>query len=99
MENHRDVATIRCAHGDTVLYPLANVSTEIDGRAFEVEAAMSATLPVSVLLGKDVPELKLLIGDNRQNKPTASEDVMVIMTRAQARRGDSPKGKRDCIRS
>ena len=26
-----DVATIKCAHGDTVLYPLANVSMEIDG--------------------------------------------------------------------
>ena len=34
---------------------------EIDGRAFEVEAAVSNTLPVSVLLGGDVPELKLLI--------------------------------------
>ena len=81
-----DVATIRCAHGDTVLYPLANVSMEIDGRAFEVEAAVSATLPVSVLLGGDVPELKLLIGDNRQNKPTTSEDVMVVVTRSQAKR-------------
>ena len=81
-----DVATIRCAHGDTVLYPLANVSMEIDGRAFVVEAAVSATLPVSVLLGGDVPELKLLIDDNRQNKSTDSEDVMVVVTRAQAKR-------------
>ena len=78
--------TIRCAHGDTVLYPLANVSMEIDGRAFEVEAAVSATLSVSVLLGGDVPDLKLLIGDNRRNKPTASEDVMVFVTRSQAKR-------------
>ena len=70
------MATIRCAHGDTVLHTLANDSMEIDGQAFEVEAAVSATLPVSVLLGGDVPELKLLIGDNRQNKPTASGDVM-----------------------
>ena len=81
-----DVATIRCAHGDTVLYPLANVNMEIDGRAFVVEAAVSATLPVSVLLGGDVPELKLLIGDNRQKKSTDSEDVMVVVTRAQAKR-------------
>ena len=28
-----DIATIRCAHGDTVLYPLANIHMEVDGRA------------------------------------------------------------------
>ncbi len=52
-----DAATIRCAHGDTVLYPLAQVSLEIDGIP-EVEAAVSSTLPVPVLLGDDVPELR-----------------------------------------
>ena len=45
-----DVVTIRCAHGDTVLYPLAEVKMEIDGRQIQVEAAISDTLPVSVLL-------------------------------------------------
>ena len=59
---------------------------EIDGRAFEVEAAVSVTLQISVLLGGDVPELKLLIGDNRQNKPTDSKDVMVVITWSQAKR-------------
>ena len=81
-----DIATIRCAHGDTVLYPLANIHMEVDGRAFEVEAAVSTTLPVSVLLGGDVPELSQLIGDHRQGKLTSSEDVMVVVTRAQAKR-------------
>jgi len=47
----RDVATIRCPHGDTALYPLAKVKMEIDGILIEVEAAVSGTLPVSVLLG------------------------------------------------
>ena len=51
-----------------------------------MEAAVSAILPASVLLGGDVPELELLIGNNRQNKYTYSEDVMVVVTRAQAKR-------------
>ena len=55
-----DVATIRCAHGDTVLYPLANIQMEVNGIPIEVEAAVSTTLPVPVLLGEDVPELKQL---------------------------------------
>lgn len=27
-----EVVAIRCAHGDTVLYPLADVTIEVDGR-------------------------------------------------------------------
>ena len=81
-----DVATIRCAHGDTVLYPLANIRMEVGGCKFEVEAAVSTALPVSVLLGGDVPELKQLIGNNMQSRPTDAEDVMVVVTRAQAKR-------------
>ena len=83
-----DVATIRHVHGDTVLNPLANISMEIDGRAFVVEAPVSATLPVSMLLGGDVLELncKLSRGDNRQNISTNFENVMVVVTRAQAKR-------------
>ncbi len=56
-----DVATIRCAHSDTVLYPLAKVKMEVNGIPIEVEAAISDTLPVSVLLGGDVPQLKQLL--------------------------------------
>ena len=81
-----DVATIRCAHGDTVLYPLANIKMEVGGQEFEVEAAVSTTLPVSVLLGGDVPELKELIGSNMPSRQTDAEDVMVVVTRAQAKR-------------
>ena len=38
-------------------YPLAKVNMEIEGVPIEVEAAVSTTLPVSVLLGEDMPEL------------------------------------------
>ena len=82
-----DAATIRCAHGDTVLYPLAKVSLEIDGLHIEVEAAVSSTLPVSVLLGDDVPELQQLIGVSqpKDSSPSSSDDVLVVVTRAQAK--------------
>ena len=81
-----DVATIRCAHGDTVLYPIANIEMKVDDQVIKVEAAVSATLPVSVLLGGDVPELKQLLGGNTQSDSTESEDVMVVVTRAQAKK-------------
>ena len=35
-----DVATIRCAHGDTVLYPLAKVQMEVNSIPIEVEVAV-----------------------------------------------------------
>ena len=60
-----EAVAIRCAHGDTVLYPLAAVELEVEGQHITVEAAVSDTLPTPVLLGTDVPELKVLLaGDN-----------------------------------
>ena len=56
-----EAVTIRCAHGDTVLYPVAKVQVMVDGRAVEVKAAVSETLPMDVLLGKDVPEFYELL--------------------------------------
>ena len=74
--------TIRCAHGDTVLYPVAKVQVMVDGKAVEVEAAVSETLPMDVLLGKDVPEFyELLDGACSQQK--SQDETMVVMTRAQ----------------
>ena len=57
-----DVITIRCAHGDTVLYPVTKLEMVVDELLLSVEAAVSKTLPVSVLLGTDVPELDKLLG-------------------------------------
>ena len=36
-----EAVPIQCAHGDTVLYPLAQVKIEIDGKSFEVQAAVA----------------------------------------------------------
>ena len=60
----REPVTLRCAHGDTVLYPLAEVNISVGGLAFVVRAAPSETMPVSVLLGTDVPELGQLLHKN-----------------------------------
>ena len=51
---------IRCAHGDTVMYPLANIEVQLGVMAFMVEAAVSDHLPMSVL-GTDVPQLVELL--------------------------------------
>ena len=53
---------IRCAHGDTTFYPLAEIGVEISGRNFKVEAAVADNLPVQLLLGTDVPQLFKLLG-------------------------------------
>ena len=57
-----EVVAIWCAHGDTVLYPLALVHLEINGHHIDVEAALSDTLPMPVLLGTDVLQLQDFIG-------------------------------------
>ena len=62
---------------------------EIEG---EVEAAVSTTLAVLVLLGGDVPELKQLLGNDTGHTCSAAEDVMVVVTRAQAKK---TAGRRD----
>ena len=76
-----DAVTIRCAHGDTVLYPLVEI--KVDGHPISIEAAVSETLPVDVLLGTDVPELTHLLGETALGKTQV--DAMVVMTRARAR--------------
>ena len=83
-----DTVTIKCAHGDIVLYPLANVDLEVDGRRVSVEAAVSGRLPVDVLLGKDVPEFDQLLGSVEASSASTDgqEEAMVVVTRAQARK-------------
>ncbi len=46
-----EVIAICCAHRDTVLYPLAQISLELEGRPIEMETTVSDTLPMGVLLG------------------------------------------------
>ena len=53
----------------------------------EVEAAVSTTLPVSVLLGQDVPELQQLqMGSNARSDDSGLKDIMIVVTWAQAKK-------------
>lgn len=56
-----EAITLRCAHGDTLLYPLADVNVNVDGIEILFRVALSETLPVSVLLGTDIPQLGRLM--------------------------------------
>ena len=75
---------IQCAHGDTVSYPLAKVKVVVRGRVVMVEAAVSETLPRSVLLGTDVPQLSELLEDSREKRNGGVS--FAVLTRRQARR-------------
>ena len=82
-----EAVTVRCAHGDTVLYPLAEVVLQVDGVDVKTIAAVSNTLPVSVLLGTDVPELNCLLQSNPSSTHTRGvQEALVVMTRAQLKR-------------
>ena len=77
------VVPIRCAHGDTVVYPLALVDITLGGCSVQMEAAVSETLPLDALLGTDVPVLKQLI-----DEATAEtvEEGFLVTTRVQSKR-------------
>ncbi|KAL5516316.1 hypothetical protein EMCRGX_G001609 [Ephydatia muelleri] len=81
-----EAVTIRCAHGDSVLYPLANVDLVIDGVPLTVEAAVSKSLPVSVLLGTDVPELAKFVGGKARGARRQGNEAWMVVTRAGARK-------------
>ena len=69
---------IRCAHGEAVSYPTALVNMEIDGLQVCVEAAVCKSLPVSVLLGTDVPELFTVLSRVRSREDSG----MAVVTRS-----------------
>ena len=85
-----EAVTIRCAHGDTALYPLGEVEMKLDNRPLTVVAAVSETLPTSVLLGTNVPNLRGLLQENPSIRHTAGvEAVYVVRTRGQTRQEEA----------
>ena len=80
-----DVA-IRCAHGNAMTYPLAEITISVGvHEELTVQAAISKTLPAAVLLGRDVPELMTLLGTKTgTQKPTTGDPVLVLATTTQA---------------
>ena len=83
-----EAAAVTCAHGDTVLYPMAEVEMELEGVKLQVTAALSDTLPVSILLGTDVPELGGLLRANPHTVHSEGSDQALVVTRAQVRRNE-----------
>ena len=77
-----EAVAIRCAHGDTVMYPITIIDVVVSSIPLQVEAAVSTSLPVSMLLGTDVPELNELL----QKSPQVADAL--VMTRAQVRQQD-----------
>ena len=74
---------LRSAHGDITTYPLADIQLQISGVELSVTAVVSKNLPVSVLLGTDVPQLGRLL----HATPNHQEgDQALVVTRAQARK-------------
>ena len=86
---------IRCAHGDVVSYPLAEVSMRVGDYSFSVQAAVSDRLPVPVLLGRDVPGFDQLLGvDQCDGSATSGEKVVAVTTRSQKRQEDLSERER-----
>ena len=52
------------------MYPLTEVGINIGGKKVRVEAGISRTLPVSVLLGTDVPQLVELVNMEKDGDST-----------------------------
>ena len=71
-----------------MLYPLADVNVSVGGVAFVVRAALSETLPVSVLLGTDVPQLGQLLSINPLTVHTDDIGEAMVVTRAQAQESE-----------
>ena len=78
-----EAVKIRCAHGDIVLYLLAEVEMKIHGETIQVKAAVSDSLPMGVLLGTDVPKLndllEIRLQKNRGENGFKNEEEALVM--------------------
>ena len=75
---------VKCAHGDEVAYPVVRVKIVVEGVTYTLDVAVSDSLPVSVLLGRDVPDLVNIGKTKRKFSCVGVRDVMAVTTRAQA---------------
>eukprot|EP00731_Ephydatia_muelleri_P007554 Em0003g1802a len=77
---------VKCAHGDEIAYPVARVKIVVEGVTYTLDVAVSDSLPVSVLLGRDVPDLvnigktkrKFSCVGNHPVAPKESEETATI---------------------
>ena len=79
---------VKCVHGDSVFNPLTNVTISLEGHLIQTVAAVSDTLPASVLLGMDVRELGQLLETRSVASPkglSGEQQALATTTRARAR--------------
>ena len=81
-----EATTVKCVHGDNVLHPIADVAVEVEGLELTIRAAISDSLPMSVLLGTDVQELGQLLHGKPVSIHTEGTGRALVTTRAEARR-------------
>ena len=74
---------IQCAHGDTASYPLAVVKIYIEGNDIITTAAVSSTLPASILLEWDVPQLMNFVPKESPQSDGKEVEGALVVTRLQ----------------
>ena len=84
-----EATAVRCAHGDTMLYPMARVEMEVDGCTIKTVAAVCNTLPMDVLLGTDVAELDTLL---RNMKKCLQEGTLALVATTRSMQGSEGSG-------
>ena len=84
--------TIQCAHGDTNVAYTGSSELQVEERPVTVEAAVSDTLPRSVLLGTDVLEMSELLEQKKTVKHRGNA-LVVVKAWKQQDRGFSLKDK------
>ena len=88
----QETVDIRCAHGYVSRYPLAKVGIPIGQHSFVVRAAFPSSLPVPVLLGRDVPQLRRLLKEGQPAELGEPTRMVAVTTRWQARREEEQLG-------
>ena len=92
-----DGVSVYCVHGDQARYPVAEVVITVGNKTMTVMAGVSGTLPVSVLLGTDVPQLMELLNEvptKKKNKRNSADDKSASKERAQV----EGTGGAECVR-
>ena len=88
---------VRCAHGEVVHYPIAELEVVVGDQKITVKAGISDRLPVQLLLGRDVSEFfsllatskvysDSLVSSSEFDCSSQDQEIVAVTTRAQARK-------------
>lgn len=88
--NLKERMPVLCVHGDTHRYPTASVLLEVEGIEQRTKVIIAPDLPVPVLLGRDLCDLKTATHPGRKQG-------LVVITRAQKRRQQQESAERQTL--